>query len=109
MAAALDYSEELEFWLVDSQTNQPVYQGNADYIRGQSQPEDSRGRDYTLSEVHRLDFSNFSAPGDYRLCVQGVGCSFDFEIAESTWQDAFVTAIRGFYHQRSGDSNWRAL
>ena len=98
----LDYSEDLDFWVVDARTGRSVYQGSADYVRGQSQVEDLKGRDYTLSEVHRLDFSSISAPGDYRLCVEGVGCSFDFEVGDRTWQDAFVTSIRGFYHQRSG-------
>lgn len=98
----LNYPGKLKFSLVNVQTNQPVYQGIADYVRGQSQPEDPRGRDYTLSEVHRLDFSDFKELGEYRLCVQGVGCSFSFEISEKTWHAAFVTAIRGFYHQRSG-------
>ena len=99
---SLDYPENLQFSLLSAQDNRPVYQGTADYVRGPSQAEDPKGQDYTLSEVHRLDFSDFRTPGKYRLCVQGVGCSFDFEIAQSVWESAFETAIRGFYHQRSG-------
>lgn len=99
---SFDYSDNLKFWLVDVSTERSVYEGNSDYVRGESQSEDLKGRDYTLSEVHRLDFSSFDAPGDYRLCVQGVGCSFDFKISEGVWHSAFETAIKGFYHQRSG-------
>ena len=99
---SVDYAEGLSFQLVNTQTNQPVYSGITNYTRGSSQAEDPKGRDYTLSEVHQLDFSSFSRPGDYRLCVEGVGCSFDFAIADTTWQNAFFTAARGFYHQRSG-------
>lgn len=98
----VDYPEGLSFQLINTQTNQPVYIGTANYLRGQAQAEDPRGRDYTLSEVHQLDFSDFNAPGKYRLCVESVGCSFNFEIASTVWQDAFFTAVRGFYHQRSG-------
>ena len=99
---SLDYQNGLSFWLVAAQTDRPVYQGTANYVRGQSQAEDPKGIDYTRSEVHRLDFSDFKTPGRYRLCVQGVGCSFEFEIAQTAWEKAFETAIRGFYHQRSG-------
>ncbi|MEM9152511.1 MAG: hypothetical protein AAGB19_18925, partial [Cyanobacteria bacterium P01_F01_bin.3] len=41
--------------------------------RGSTQREGPRNRDYTLSEVHQLDFSDFSEPGEYRLCVESVG------------------------------------
>ena len=98
----LDYPNGLSFDLVDAQTQQSVYQGTATERRTRQQVEDPRDRDYTLSEVHQLDFSDFTTPGQYRLCVEGVGCSFEFEIGSAVWQQAFYTAVRGFYHQRSG-------
>jgi endoglucanase len=99
---SLDYADNLAFQLVDTQGDQVVYRGTATLTHSPNQAEDPKGRDYTLSEVHRLDFSAFNRPGEYRLCVDGVGCSLDFEIAPDTWQKAFFTAVRGFYHQRSG-------
>ncbi|MFK8183874.1 MAG: glycoside hydrolase family 9 protein [Phormidesmis sp.] len=98
----VDFPEALPFHLVDEQTKRPVYGGTALLVRPQQQSEDPRGQDYTLTEVHQLDFSEFGRPGNYRLCVQTIGCSFPFEISDSVWQDAFFTSIRGFYHQRSG-------
>ncbi|MGC1309611.1 MAG: glycoside hydrolase family 9 protein [Phormidesmis sp.] len=98
----LDYPDGLGFRLVDRQTNQSVYEGTATLTHGPNQPEDPRGRDYTLSEVHRLDFSEFDRAGEYHLCVDGVGCSFDFAIEADAWSKAFFTSARGFYHQRSG-------
>jgi len=98
----LDYPDGLGFQLIDEQTNAPAYSGTARLIRPQNQIEDPRGNDYTLTEVHRLDFSDFDRVGRYRLCVDTVGCSFPFEISPEVWQRAFVTAARGFYHQRSG-------
>lgn len=98
----LDYPDNLSFDLIDSRTQQSVYRGGATQRRAEAQLEDPRDRDYTLSEVHQLDFSEFDQPGQYRLCVEGVGCSFDFEIGPMVWQQAFYTAVRGFYHQRSG-------
>ncbi|MGB7250835.1 MAG: glycoside hydrolase family 9 protein [Phormidesmis sp.] len=98
----LDYPDELRFTLIDERTNRPVYRSSASQVYERDQPEDPLDRDYTLSEVHQLDFSDFKRPGDYRLCVEGIGCSFSFEIANDVWRSAFFTAARGFYHQRSG-------
>lgn len=98
----LDYADGLAFQLIKKQTNAPVYQGRSRLIRPQRQAEDPRGNDYTLTEVHQLNFSDFSEPGEYRLCVDGVGCSFSFEISTDVWDQAFFTSARGFYHQRSG-------
>ncbi len=98
----LDYTDGLSFQLVNEQTNTPVYSAKARLTRPQQQSEDPKGKDYTLSEVHQLDFSDFKQAGRYRLCVEGVGCSFPFEIAPDAWKQAFFTSARGFYHQRSG-------
>jgi endoglucanase len=100
----LDYADGLSFHLVNEQTNTPVYRNKALLIRPQKQAEDRRGKDYTLSEVHQLDFSDFKQAGRYRLCVDGVGCSRAFEIGPDVWKQAFFTSVRGFYHQRSGIS-----
>ncbi|MEM6450050.1 MAG: glycoside hydrolase family 9 protein [Cyanobacteria bacterium P01_D01_bin.105] len=99
---ALDFPEGLPFQLINNQSQAPVYRGTAQKVRAEQQSEDPRGQDYTLTEVHRLDFSDFSQTGSYRLCVDTIGCSFPFEISSSVWQEAFFTAVRGFYHQRSG-------
>lgn len=98
----LDYTDGLDFQLINQKTNAPAYDGRALLIRPEEQTEDPRGNDYTLSEVHQLDFSDFRQAGEYRLCVAGVGCSCSFAIAPDAWQQAFFTAVRGFYHQRSG-------
>jgi len=98
----LFYPNAQIFWLVDTETDEIVYGGQTTLARPMAHEEDPRGRDHTLTEVHRLDFSEFAQPGRYRLCVDGIGCSLTFEIAETVWQSAFYTAARGFYHQRSG-------
>lgn len=98
----VDYPTGLGFSVINQQTNQTIYTGTASQVKEQQQAEDPRGQDYTLTEVHRLDFSEVSQPGEYRLCVEGIGCSFDFKIDANAWADAFFTSARGFYHQRSG-------
>lgn len=99
---SLDYPDHLSFSLVDDRTDQIVFSGQSSLRHRKDDVEDPRGRTYTLADVHQLDFSPFSQPGQYRLCVEGIGCSSAFAIADTVWQDAFYVAVRGFYHQRSG-------
>jgi endoglucanase len=98
----VDYPEGLTFWLIDQATGQRAFTGTATHHRPLQQTEDPRGQDYTLTEVQVLDFSTFNQSGQYRLCVETVGCSFAFEIQEDVWQSAFYVSARGLYHQRSG-------
>ena len=49
-----------------------------------------------------MDFSAVQAPGTYRVCVAGIGCSYPFEITEDAWKKAFIVSARGLLHQRSG-------
>lgn len=69
----MDYPDGLGFTLVNRRSGQVAYQGTASLRRDRSQPEDPRGRDYTLTEVHQLDFSDFTQPGTYQICVESVG------------------------------------
>ncbi|MFN8051618.1 MAG: glycoside hydrolase family 9 protein [Acidimicrobiales bacterium] len=59
--------------------------------------------DLTGERVWQLDFSVLTAPGRYRACVDGIGCSEAFSIDENgTWLRAATTVARGLFHQRSG-------
>lgn len=58
--------------------------------------------DLTGSAVVELDFSPLDELGRYRLCVEMVGCSHDFEIANDVWSRLTTTVARSVYHQRSG-------
>ncbi|NER84485.1 MAG: hypothetical protein F6K42_34165 [Leptolyngbya sp. SIO1D8] len=98
----LHYPEKLLFQLVDDQTNMAVFSGETTLRKQHNAIEDARDRTYTLTDVYQLNFSQFDQPGQYRLCVEDIGCSFSFPIAENTWQTAFHISAKGFYHQRSG-------
>lgn len=98
----LTYPEGLSFWLMDETTDESVYQGKTELSVAQSVAEDVRDRNYNGTDVYRMDFSEFDQTGQYRLCVEQVGCSFPFEIGNETWAKAFYVSARGFYHQRSG-------
>lgn len=98
----LNYPEGLSFQVIDEATGQSMFTGQARRRYQDGTVEDARDRTYTLTDVDQLDFSALTQPGQYRLCVDTVGCSNSFVVAENAWQQAFYLAARGFYHQRSG-------
>ncbi|WP_017327468.1 glycoside hydrolase family 9 protein [Synechococcus sp. PCC 7336] len=98
----LDYPEGVPFSIIDNATDRVAFSGTTQLSKPEVTPEDPRGRNYNGTDVYLADFSPLQQPGDYRLCVEGVGCSQSFAIAETAWQDAFYVSARGLYHQRSG-------
>jgi hypothetical protein len=55
--------------------------------------------------VYEADFTEFNEPGEYRLCVPGLGCSFPFHIGDNVAGWLARTYEAGMYHQRCGTSN----
>ena len=102
------FREGLRFWIVDATTGQRVEDDSVVRLTtlalGASTDEDIRGgfQNYSRTDVYSLEFSDFDQPGSYYLEVEGVGRSFDFEIAEDTWERAFQVSMQGLYNQRSG-------
>lgn len=98
----LTYGAGLNFWLINEQTGQKVYNGKVTLSKDATAPEDPYGNNYNRTDVYQMDFSSFNTPGNYRLAVEGIGSSFSFTIGNQTWQNAFEVSIEGFYNQRSG-------
>ncbi|TWT83499.1 Endoglucanase D precursor [Planctomycetes bacterium CA13] len=95
--------ESMRFSLVDEASGRIVFEGRSERHFPADQPElMARDANFNGTDVARCDFSRFSEPGRYRVVVDGVGCSFPFEIGDHVWQTAFLTQMRGLYHQRSG-------
>ncbi|MCI0512234.1 glycoside hydrolase family 9 protein, partial [candidate division KSB1 bacterium] len=44
-------------------------------------------------------------PGTYRLAVEGVGCSQDFEIRDNIYHDPFKVSVMGYFYMRIGQDN----
>ncbi len=59
-------------------------------------------KDYAKTAVYAMDFSAFTTRGTYRVHVPGVGTSGPIAIADTAWEDAFLTSMQGFLHHRSG-------
>jgi hypothetical protein len=63
------------------------------------------GRDFTSSNVWNADFTGFTTPGTYRLAIEGVGCSEDFEIKGEAYYIPFKVSVKGFFYMRIGQDN----
>lgn len=98
------YPANPAFQLIEQERQSVAFRGTGRLSRGARDAEDNAGRNYNLTDVLALDFSTFRQPGRYRLCVEQIGCSPDFRIDSSVWQEAFYTSVRGLLHQRSGIS-----
>ena len=54
------------------------------------------------TDVWNIDFKN-AAPGRYRLVVEDVGCSMDFDISDKVYYEPFRYSVRGYYYMRLGE------
>ena len=101
---AFSYADGLRFSLVDDKTGKAVYSGKTVVVKkaGDGEAMWHGGPNRSKTDICRMDFGDFQTPGAYRVVVKGVGCSFPFVIGAKTWEAAFKTQMRGFYHQRSG-------
>ena len=98
---ALAYQEGIRFDVLDA-AGKPAFQGTVRLSKASGEAEDAYKRNYNGVNVYEMDFSALKTPGTYRVCVEGIGCSYPFEIAADAWRKAFAVSTRGFYHQRSG-------
>ncbi len=86
------------FSIVNAQSGATVYQGTLT-------PRPDVGFTYTptpYQNVYEADFSSFTAPGEYRVLVPGMGASLPFRIDEGIGMDFARTYALGLFHQRSG-------
>jgi endoglucanase len=98
------YPGNIDFSLVDDRTNQRVFKGKGIMQWKKDVPEGIGTRkNHNGTDLIRLDFSSFSIPGRYRICVEGIGCSYPFYIDDTTtWKNAFELSMKGVFNHRSG-------
>ena len=100
---AYQFPAGLKFHLEDAASGKSVFAGTAGAAWAADQPEKMYAeRNHSGTDVSALDFSAFTVPGRYKIVVDGVGCSYPFEIGTDTWKHAFQTQMKGFFNQRSG-------
>jgi endoglucanase len=100
---AYAYPANLKFHLINEVTNRIEYSGTVAIAKRADEIEQMwRDDNFNKTDVYRMDFGDFKTPGRYRVSVDGIGCSYPFEIGPDVWQHAFEIQMRGLYHQRSG-------
>ncbi len=63
------------------------------------------GYHLTASNVWTADFTGFNTPGRYRIAIEGIGCSEDFEIRNDIYFEPYRVSVRGFFYMRIGQDN----
>lgn len=100
---AYRFPDDLRFRLVRDSTGRTVFRGNVEKVLDADEPERmGHVQNYQKTNVYCMDFSAFRRAGRYRVVVDGVGCSYPFDIDGKVWERAFVTQMKGLYNQRSG-------
>ena len=102
---ARDYTdfEGAAVWLYNVGTGKSVKAGKVSLWKDASASVEEAGKkDLTGSGVWNADFT-CSRPGRYRLAVEGVGCSMDFDIAPDVYFEPFRYSVRGYYYMRLGE------
>jgi len=57
------------------------------------------------TNVWAADFTGFNTAGTYRLVVEDIGCSEDFEISDNIYYEPFKVSTQGFYYMRIGEDS----
>lgn len=99
--ASVVYTEGTSFYLVNSDTGERAFQGEIELYRPKSEFSNF-AYNYAQADTYVMDFSSFTEQGNFHIEVDGIGTSYEFEISDAAWQNAFELSMRGFYHQRSG-------
>ncbi len=89
------------FALIDARTGDPVYRGSLALRRDAGY----QTRPTPYQRVLVADFSDFTAPGEYRLQVPGLGASAPFLVNDGIAMGFARTYALGLYHQRCGAAN----
>ncbi|MFA5240104.1 MAG: cellulase N-terminal Ig-like domain-containing protein [Phycisphaerae bacterium] len=70
-----------------------------------SSASDVGGYNLTASDVWKADFTGFNTPGTYRIAIEGVGCSEDFEIKKDVYFEPYRVSTLGYFYMRIGQDN----
>lgn len=101
------------FYLIRSSDNSVVYTsadfGKSLQLRRKLQLENTNSSNigWHGCDIWECDFSDFGKtmniePGEYRLALDGVGCSFPFRVDKEVYTELSYLLTRGLYHHRSG-------
>lgn len=90
-------------WLYNVENKRSQEVGRVRFWMSQSESKnEANRRNDTGSDVWTVDFS-CQAPGRYRLVVEDVGCSMDFDVRPDIYLEPYRYSVRGYYYMRLGE------
>lgn len=102
---ARDYSsfigKKVFIYDVEKKTSQQV--GKVTF--GKKNNNDVGGYDLSASDIWLADFEGYFRPGKYKLAIEDVGCSEEFEIRNDIYFEPFRVSTLGFFYMRIGQDN----
>ena len=100
-----DYAsfEGKKVWLYNVETGKKQKAGNvAFWMSATESDKEANRKNMTGSDVWNIDFKD-AEPGRYRLVVEDVGCSMDFDISNDVYFQPYHYSVRGYYYMRLGE------
>ena len=100
-----DYTsfEGKNVWLYNTGTGKKQKVGKVSFwMKATESEKEANRKNMTGSDVWNIDFKA-SAPGRYRLVVEDVGCSMDFDISNDIYFQPYHYSVRGYYYMRLGE------
>ncbi len=95
--------EGRKVWLYNVKTGKKQSTGTVKFWKRASDSAHEAGRkNLTASDVWNVDFKT-TTPGRYRLVVEDVGCSMDFEVSSKVYYEPYRYSVRGYYYMRLGE------
>ena len=100
----LNYQGISTFHLIDCNNNTKAFSGNINMVWDYSKPErmGTTNKNNNHTNVYKMEFGDFNRSGCYKIYIEGIGCSYSFDISDHCWEKAFMVSMKGFYNHRSG-------
>ncbi len=100
-----DYSswEGRKVYIYNVKTKKKQNVGTVKFWKSAADAEQEAGKKALIgTDVWNIDFKA-TTPGRYRLVVEDVGCSMDFDIASDIYFQPYRYSVRGYYYMRLGE------
>ncbi len=95
--------EGSKVYLYNVKTGKKQQAGTVKFWKSSSaSSQEAGGKALIGTDVWNIDFKG-NRPGRYRLVVENVGCSMDFDISPTIYHDPYRFSVRGYYYMRLGE------
>ena len=95
--------EGRDVYLYNVATKEKTSVGKVAFWKPASASENEAGRKALVAtDVWNIDF-RAAEPGRYRLVVEDIGCSMDFDISNDIYFEPYRYSLRGYYYMRIGE------